>query len=46
MINITEKFGKGGNLMTKKKFTEDELRMMVCVGDIKDIINFSKKHSL
>lgn len=29
-----------------RKFTEDELRMMVCVGDIKDIINFSKKHSL
>ena len=24
MINITEKFGKGGNLMTKKKFTEEE----------------------
>lgn len=26
MINITENFGKGGNLMTKKKFTEEELR--------------------
>lgn len=35
MINITEKFGKGGNLMTKKKFTEEELRFNE---DIKKIV--------
>lgn len=35
MINITENFGKGGNLMTKKKFTEEELRFNE---DIKKIV--------
>lgn len=47
MINITEKFGKGGNLMTKKKFTEEELRFNEDIKKIVlDILEKNKKPTI